>query len=550
MPHTLKQIYSIIKMGLIENWTKAFSSKRRGNTKTFINPAIRGIIVAVVVLVLLMQAFIGFFNNLIELMGPQILPSAAFICTFLSILITDFLSLGSALFETGRYQQLKTMPISQLTIAWARLIDALSGSFISALIFMLCGVIAWSAHVDILSLIRLAVFGTILVPLYTSIFSILCFCAGYALKRKFRGGHIFVMALVTCIVIVPAIIIGYSLAIPELQSFILPYLNSITTVLSFVDIFAAACMGDILALAKLAVPIMVIYTIFSTWLARNLDSLIALKDVRVQTRSFSFEEARTNDTHTQTNKQTDNLLRAIVIKHRSMVALIKKDGLFLRHSSAVAMNVLIGPLFGLAAASCLCLFPYINHLEGHILCTVVACIPIYTNLAPASLYAITLEGNKWWHLQTMPLLARDIMRAKLIAATTPIGITLAIEEVLYNIFLPLSLAERFALLIMPFASIAFLSICALAIDASDPNFSWDDTHEIAHAFKKQKWTLLLFVLCYICIGITALVCFNPLGEFFGGDTTYVTCTLLGAAILLGIAYFVYDHLMNAPLVEG
>lgn len=550
MPHTLKQICSIIKMGLIENWTKAFSSKRRGNTKAFINPAIRGIIVAVVVLVLLMQAFIGFFNNLIELMGPQILPSAAFICAFLSILITDFLSLGSALFETGRYQQLKTMPISQLTIAWARLIDALSGSFISALIFMLCGVIAWSAHVDILSLIRLAVFGTILVPLYTSIFSILCFCAGYALKRKFRGGHIFVMALVTCIVIVPAIIIGYSLAIPELQSFILPYLDSITTVLSFVDIFAAACMGDILALAKLAVPIMVIYTIFSTWLARNLDSLIALKDVRVQTRSFAFEEAGTNDTYTQANKQAENLLHAIAMKHRSMVALIKKDGIFLRHSSAVAMNVLIGPLFGLAAASFLCLFPYINHMEGHILCAVVACIPIYTNLAPASLYAITLEGNKWWHLQTMPLLARDIMRAKLIAATTPIGITLAIEEVLYNIFLPLSLAERFTLLIMPCASIAFLSICALAIDASDPNFSWDDTHEIAHAFKKQKWTLLLFVLCYICIGITALVCFNPLGEFFGGDTTYVTCTLLGAAILLGIAYFVYDHLMNAPLVEG
>ena len=61
-------------------------------------------------------------------------------------------------------------------------------------------------------------------------------------------------------------------------------------------------------LAKLAVPIMVIYTIFSTWLARNLDSLIALKDVRVQTRSFSFEEARTNDTHTQTKKQGNDLV--------------------------------------------------------------------------------------------------------------------------------------------------------------------------------------------------------------------------------------------------
>ena len=550
MPHTLKQIYSLIKIDLIENWAKAFTAKRRGNTKAFINPAIRGIIVTVVVLMLLMQAFIGFFSNLIELMGPKILPSAAFICAFLSILITDFLSLGSALFETGRYQQLKTMPISQLTIAWTRLIDALSGSFISALIFMICGVIAWSAHVDMLSLIRLAVFGTILTPLYTSIFSILCFCAGYAFKRKFRGGHIFVMALVTCIVIVPAIIIGYSLAIPELQSFILPYLDSITMVLSFVDVFAAACMGDILALAKLAVPIMVIYTIFATWLARNLDSLIALKDVRVQTRSFSFEETSASNAHAQTNMQTDNLLRAIVIKHRSMVALIKKDGLLLRHSSSVAMNVLIGPLFGLAAASFLCLFPYLNHMEGHILCALVACIPIYTNIAPASLYAITLEGNKWWHLQTMPLPARDIIRAKLIAATAPIGITLAIEEVLYNIFLPLTLAERFALLIMPCASIAFLSVCALAIDASDPNFSWDDTHEIAHAFKKQKWTLLLVVLCYICIGITNLVCFNPLGEFFGGDTTYVTCTLLGAAILLGITYFVYDHLMNAPLVEG
>lgn len=548
MPHsqTLKQIYSLLKIDFIENWTKAFSTKKRGNTKAFISPAMKGIIATVVILALLMKSFIGFFSNLIELMGPQILPTAVFICASLSILLTDFLSLGSALFETGRYQQIKTMPISQLTIAWTRLINALSGSFISALIFMICGVIAWSSHTDILSLIRLIVFGTILAPLYTSIFSILCFCAGYALKRRFRGGHIFVMALVTCVVIVPTIILGFLLADPDLQSFILPYLDSITTVLSFVDLFAAACMGDIAALAMLALPIMVIYTIFATWLARNLDSLIALKNVRVQTRSFSFEQTGASNARAQTNKQGQNLLHALMTKHRNILALIKKDGLLLRSSSAVAMNVLIGPLFCVAAASFLCLSPYVDKMGGHIMCAACACVPIYTNIAPASLYAITLEGNKWWHLQTMPLLARDIMRAKLIAATTPIGIAFAIEEVLYNIFLPLTLAERFALLIMPCASIAFLSVCALAIDASDPNFSWDDTHEIAHAFKKQKWTLALLILCYICIGITALVCFNPLG----GDTTYVICTLLGATILLGITYFIYDHLMNAPLIEG
>ena len=184
------------------------------------------------------------------------------------------------------------------------------------------------------------------------------------------------------------------------------------------------------------------------------------------------------------------------------------------------------------------------------LCAAAACIPIYTLTLPMSLYAITLEGNKWWHMQTVPLLARDIMRAKLFACLLPTGVIFVIDEILYNLFLPLSVVERLVVLLIPFSALILMETVALMLDASDPNFSWDTTHETARAFKRQKWAMLMILIFYAVLGLSVLASINPLGYIFGGDATYLAGAVFAALVMLGLGYLAYDRLISSPLAEG
>ena len=111
-----KQICALMKAEWLDSWNKAFAPKTRGTKKFLINPAIRGVILTLVLTAIFIKTFIDFFSNLIAFMGPGILPPAAFVAAFAFILMTNFMSVGAQLFEAGRYEQLKAMPIAQTAI--------------------------------------------------------------------------------------------------------------------------------------------------------------------------------------------------------------------------------------------------------------------------------------------------------------------------------------------------------------------------------------------------------------------------------------------------
>lgn len=561
-----KQICALMKAEWLDSWNKAFAPKTRGTKKPLINPAIRGVILTLVLTAIFIKTFIDFFSNLIAFMGPGILPSAAFVAAFAFILMTNFMSVGAQLFEAGRYEQLKAMPIAQTTIAWVRLIEGLEASFITSFFVMICAVGAWIPYSDVASCARLGIYGTVLATLYTSLISIFCFCCGYALKRKFRGGPMFVIVLVSCVVLLPVVVMGYCLAMPDVQDFVVPYLAYVGWAQYALELFSQACAGDVIVLALIAVPVIIVYYLVARWLAQNLDSFIALKEMHTATRSFVFDtteaaaelRAKGSDKpNADTALQPSARSRTYAWEnfsqtHRSMLAIAKKDGLLCLRNSSVAMNAAIPLLLALALPLILCfVWPFMKlQNTGHMLCAAAACIPIYTLTLPMSLYAITLEGNKWWHMQTVPLLARDIMRAKLFACLLPTGVIFVIDEILYNLFLPLSVVERLVVLLIPFSALILMETVALMLDASDPNFSWDTTHETARAFKRQKWAMLMIIIFYVVLGLSLLASINPLGDIFGGDATYLTGAVFASLIMLGLGYLAYDRLISSPLAEG
>ena len=185
-----------------------------------------------------------------------------------------------------------------------------------------------------------------------------------------------------------------------------------------------------------------------------------------------------------------------------------------------------------------------------IACFVAAFIPVYMMAAPIALYTITLEGNKWWHMQTAPVPAKTLYHAKLAEALIPSYIAIALCEILYNVFLPLGLAERFVLLITPISITLFMQMLAFSMDVHQPNFSWDDTHSITQAIKRPTFAFAMMIMAYVSVSITALVCFNPLTFIFPSDILYCGCALVICAIFCGVTYLIYLNLMDTPLAES
>lgn len=564
VPTPIHQIITILKADLRNRRRQAFLPKHM-TKKRLINPKVSSTILTGFVLIYIGAILINFYAQIANIFGPGVIPAWALMTSVIVILTNDFISLGTTLFETSRYEQIRSLPVSTSTIAWSRIITALTGSFITALYFLGCASIVWIRFADILSIIRLMLFGTIIGPMYVSIMSIGVFIIGYELNRTFRAGKTLLVGLISCVVIAPFIIFSYCMIIPEAREVIVPLVDKFNIMPQVLNLFTQACEGNLLALVMIATPGIVVYAVFMTWISRNLDAIIALKGVKKSARTFTFDQLAAGNTR---NEVANSNAGATMIEdagaaHEAVLpasyksafrAIIAKDARFFKRTFALFINLGIILLLMVVIALIFCLVYQFMLADApfpiRIACTVAADIPVYMMAAPIALYTITLEGNKWWHMQTAPIPAKTLYHAKLTEALIPSYIAIALCEILYNVFLPLGLAERFVLLITPISITLFMQILAFSMDAHQPNFSWDDTHSITQAIKRPTFAFAMMMMAYVSISITLLVCFNPLMLFIPSDILYCACALVICAIFWGITYLIYLNIMDTPLAES
>jgi|GEM_PF-1484314 hypothetical protein len=563
-PTPLRQITTILKADLRNRRRQAFLPKHM-TKKRLINPKVSSTILTGFVLIYIGAILINFYAQIANTFGPGAIPAWALMTSVIVILINDFISLGTTLFETNRYEQIRSLPVSTSTIAWSRIISGLTGSFITALYFLGCASIVWIRFADILSIMRLMLFGTIIGPMYVSIMSIGVFIIGYELNRTFRAGKTLLVGLISCVIIAPFIIFSYCMIIPEAREVIVPLVDKFNIMPQVLNLFTQACEGNLLALVMIATPGIVVYAVFMTWISRNLDAIIALKGVKKSARTFTFDQLAAGNTR---NEAANSNACATAIEdagaaHEAVLpasyksawhAIIAKDARFFKCTFALFINLGIILLLMVVIALIFCLVYQFMLADApfpiRIACTVAADIPVYMMAAPIALYTITLEGNKWWHMQTAPIPAKTLYHAKLTEALIPSYIAIALCEILYNVFLPLGLAERFVLLITPISITLFMQILAFSMDAHQPNFSWDDTHSITQAIKRPTFAFAMMMMAYVSISITLLVCFNPLMLFIPSDILYCACALVICAIFWGITYLIYLNIMDTPLAES
>lgn len=564
VPTPIRQIITILKADLRNRRRQAFLPKHM-TKKRLINPKVSSTILTGFVLIYIGAILINFYAQIANIFGPGVIPAWALMTSVIVILTNDFISLGTTLFETSRYEQIRSLPVSTSTIAWSRIITALTGSFITALYFLGCASIVWIRFADILSIMRLMLFGTIIGPMYVSIMSFGVFIIGYELNRTFRAGKTLLVGLISCIVIAPFIIFSYCMIIPEAREVIVPLVDKFNIIPQGLNLFTQACEGDLLALVMIATPGVVVYAVFMTWISRNLDAIIALKGVKKSARTFTFDQLTGGNTR---NEAANSNAGATAIEdagaaHEAVLpasyksafrAIIAKDVRFFKRTFALFINLEIILLLMVVIALIFCLVYQFMLADApfptRIACFVAAFIPVYMMAAPIALYTITLEGNKWWHMQTAPVPAKTLYHAKLAEALIPSYIAIALCEILYNVFLPLGLAERFVLLITPISITLFMQMLAFSMDVHQPNFSWDDTHSITQAIKRPTFAFAMMIMAYVSVSITALVCFNPLTFIFPSDILYCGCALVICAIFCGVTYLIFLNLMDTPLAES
>ena len=154
VPTPIRQIITILKADLRNRRRQAFLPKHM-TKKRLINPKVSSTILTGFVLIYIGAILINFYAQIANIFGPGVIPAWALMTSVIVILTNDFISLGTTLFETSRYEQIRSLPVSTSTIAWSRIITALTGSFITALYFLGCASIVWIRFADILSIMRL-----------------------------------------------------------------------------------------------------------------------------------------------------------------------------------------------------------------------------------------------------------------------------------------------------------------------------------------------------------------------------------------------------------
>ena len=199
-----------------------------------------------------------------------------------------------------------------------------------------------------------------------------------------------------------------------------------------------------------------------------------------------------------------------------MTSMIKKEFKRYFSSSVYVTNTLVTPI--IASSVCVALYYIgVDSIASKIPLNIplIHVAPFILNLllcmmVPSSV-SISMEGDTWWIINTLPVKTRDILNAKILMSLLLFAPFLLISEIfLFLAFTP-NFIDGLFLILIPVALLIFSCVIGVRINLYFPEFDWEDEVEVVKR--------------------------SPTG-FFGSIVGGVTgCFLLGMLISLPVEFF-------------
>lgn len=425
-----------------------------------------------VVWALLIVMLVGYVTAYAAVFGwlgmAEIAPIYLYVVAGILMLFFTFFKAGSVLFSVKGYEMLVSLPVSRAAVIISRFLSMYVTNLLLGLLIMIPGMVVCGYFITPGAWFFLTgLLGTLFLPMLPLTVASIFGAVITAVSTRFRHKSIGETALMVSVVIAT---LAVSMTVPEqtvqMESAMIKDLAEILTeqLGSFYPPalwFQKALWGDFGAFALLLFVPTAIFAVFIAVLQKHFYTICAALCAVTAKNNYKMQELKTSGIVT---------------------ALWKKELKRYFASSVYVTNTVVGHvMLVFAAVALLVIGP--QKLEQMMAVSGVtlqlqSCIPYIMScmmcMMPITAASISMEGNTFWQIQTLPVQSRDVYNSKILVNLTIAAPFYLVTEVLLCIAQKPTLTELLWMLVIPACYLMFVSVIGITINLAFPVFDWEN----------------------------------------------------------------------------
>lgn len=528
----IKQVIMLcrLQLGNLFGINELMHTKDKAKKARFI-----GLSIVWIMLIAMVVVYVGMFSYSLVSMGmADIIPMYLYAVASILIFIFSFFKAGSTLFAMKGYEMLISLPVSRASIIISRFACMYLTNLLLELLIMVPGFVVYGYFVAPAAGVYVVfLLGSLFLPLLPLTISSVLGAMITAISSRSRHKSLVETFLMLVIVIA---VLGGSLFLSDNESqFTEEMLKNMAEILS-VQIgriyppsiwFGNALLGDMGALGLLIGVPTVIFAVF----------------VVVLQKYFQIICAGIHAVSSKNNYKMTKLQRSSHI-----TALWRKELKRYFASSVYVTNTVIGYVMAVIVSAGL-LFMGMEQMEAALgipnmgavitkcIPFVLACLLCMTSITACS---ISMEGNTFWQIQTLPVTAKEFYDSKILANLSIAAPFYLVSVVLLGLAVKPAGLEIIWLIVIPVCYMLFSCVAGITVNLAFPVLKWENEVRIV----KQSASMMVTMLIGMLSSITPILVI-----VFAGEESAELISLLTVIILVCVTWFLYRKNQGKELIK-
>ncbi|MCI7792512.1 MAG: hypothetical protein MR531_17375 [Lachnospiraceae bacterium] len=527
-----KQIFRLcrLQLGNLFGINELRYTKDKGKRARFI-----GLSIVWIMLIIMAVGYVAAFSyGLASMEMVEIVPMYLYAVASLLILIFSFFKAGNTLFAMKGYEMLISLPVSRASIIISRFACMYLMNLLMELIIMIPGLVVYGYFATpSVAVYVVFLLGSLFLPLLPLTISSVLGAVITAISSRTRHKSL-VETVLMLIVVIGAL--GGSLFLSDNESqFTEVMLKNMAETLS-VQIggmyppsiwFQNALSGDLGSLGLLL----------------GIPTVIFVAFVAILQKYFQMICAAIHAVSAKNNYKMTKLQRSSHI-----TALWHKELKRYFASSIYVTNTVVGYVMAVLVSAGI-LFMGIGQIEAalgipDIGPVIIKCLPFGLScllcMTSISACSISMEGNTFWQIQTLPVTAKEFYDSKILANLSVAAPFYLVSVILLGLAVKPSAWELIWLLVIPDCYVIFSCVVGITVNLTFPVLKWDNEVRIV----KQSASMLVTMLVGVISSILPLLVVVFTGEALAGFIS-----LLTVVILLAVTCFLYKRNQRMELIR-
>lgn len=509
-----KQIIRLCRLQLVNLFgiNEFLHTKDKGKKGRYL-----GLAVVWIMLIAMAAFYVGAFSyGLIMMEIADIVPMYLYAVASLLILIFSFFKAGSTLFAAKGYEMLVSLPVSRTAIIVSRFVSMYVINLLVELIILLPGIAVYSfftAPSPVFYLVFLL--GSLCLPLLpltiSSIFGALITAISARAKHKSLTETILMLAIVIGVMAGSMFLSENESQMTEemLKNIAEILLDQIGRIYPLSIWFHKALFGDMRALFMLLAVPTAIFALF-----------VAVLQKHFHTICIAIHAVSTKNNYQMTKLQ----------KSSHVVALWRKELKRYFASSIYVTNTVIGYVMATLLSAGILVLGIEQIAQGMGLsgekATLVSCLPFGLScvlcITSISACSISMEGNTFWQIQSLPVTAKEVFDSKILVNLTVVMPFYVVSELLLTLAVkPIGL-DFVWLWGVPLCYILFSSVVGITVNLAFPVLKWENEVRIV----KQSASMTVTMLIGVLTGVVPLLGIVYVGRAYAGWISLMTVVSL------------------------